>query len=107
VAVLIGFRTNASPLEWVAAAAVLALITFALTWLCVAFGLVAKNVEAASNLPQPPGVPAVPRQRLRPHRLDADRAALVRRVPAVHAGHRHRLVSYLWAKKLDNRDPIR
>jgi ABC-2 type transport system permease protein len=29
------------------------MITFALTWLCVAFGLVAKTVEAASNLPQP------------------------------------------------------
>jgi ABC-2 type transport system permease protein len=37
----------------VAAAGVLALIAFALTWLCVAFGLVSKNAEAASNLPQP------------------------------------------------------
>jgi ABC-2 type transport system permease protein len=53
VATLIGFRADASPVEWVAAAGVLAMITFALTWLCVAFGLAAKNVEAASNLPQP------------------------------------------------------
>jgi ABC-2 type transport system permease protein len=53
VALGIGFRPSASPLEWLAAAGVLALITFALTWLCVAFGLVAKTVEAASNLPQP------------------------------------------------------
>jgi ABC-2 type transport system permease protein len=53
VALLIGFRPNATPVEWLAAAAVLAMITFALTWLCVAFGLVAKTVEAASNLPQP------------------------------------------------------
>jgi ABC-2 type transport system permease protein len=53
VALLIGFRPNASPVEWLAAAGILAGITFALTWLCVAFGLVAKTVEAASNLPQP------------------------------------------------------
>jgi ABC-2 type transport system permease protein len=53
VAVLIGFRSNANPVEWVAAAGVLAMITFALTWLCVAFGMVAKNPEGASNLPQP------------------------------------------------------
>jgi ABC-2 type transport system permease protein len=53
VALLIGFRPNGTPVEWLAAAAVLAMITFALTWLCVAFGLVAKTVEAASNLPQP------------------------------------------------------
>ena len=53
VALLIGFRPSATPVEWVAAAGVLAMITFALTWLCVAFGLAAKTVEAASNLPQP------------------------------------------------------
>jgi ABC-2 type transport system permease protein len=53
VALLIGFRSDASPVEWAAVAGVLAMITFALTWLCVACGLVAKNVEAASNLPQP------------------------------------------------------
>ena len=53
VALLIGFRPSATPVEWVAATGVLAMITFALTWLCVAFGLVAKTVEAASNLPQP------------------------------------------------------
>ena len=53
VALLIGFRSDASPVEWAAAAGVLAMIAFALTWLCVACGLVAKTVEAASNLPQP------------------------------------------------------
>ena len=36
VAMLIGFRPSASPVEWVAAAGVLALTTFAPTWLCVA-----------------------------------------------------------------------
>jgi ABC-2 type transport system permease protein len=51
VAALIGFRVAAGPLAWIAVIGVLAMITFALTWLSVAFGLVAKNVEAASNLP--------------------------------------------------------
>ncbi|TQC44012.1 ABC transporter permease [Rhodococcus sp. WS4] len=51
VAVLIGFRPTADLGEWVATFAVLALFTFALTWLSVAFGLVSKSVETASNLP--------------------------------------------------------
>jgi ABC-2 type transport system permease protein len=53
VALLIGFRPSATPVEWLAAAGVLVLITFAITWLSVAFGLVSKTVEAASNLPMP------------------------------------------------------
>jgi ABC-2 type transport system permease protein len=53
VAVLIGFRPNASVVEWIAAAGVLAMITLAITWLSVALGLVGKSVESASNLPMP------------------------------------------------------
>jgi ABC-2 type transport system permease protein len=53
IALLVGFRPNANPIEWVAAAGVLAMIAFALTWLSVALGLVAKSVETASNLPMP------------------------------------------------------
>jgi ABC-2 type transport system permease protein len=53
VAMLLGFRTSASAVEWIAAAGILALITFALTWLSVALGMVAKTVESASNLPMP------------------------------------------------------
>lgn len=53
VALLIGFRPSTGPLAWLAAIGVLALITFALTWLSVALGLVAKSVETASNLPMP------------------------------------------------------
>ena len=90
VALLIGFRPSATPVEWVAAAGVLAMITFALTWLCVAFGLVAKTVEAASNLPQPLVFLPFLGSGFVPTELDAHRAALVRRVPAVHALHRHR-----------------
>ena len=53
VAVAIGFRPSASAVEWVAAAAILALVTFAVTWLSAALGLRAKSVEAASNLAMP------------------------------------------------------
>ena len=51
VALLIGFRPTARPLAWIAAIGILALIAFALTWLCVALGLIAKSVETASNTP--------------------------------------------------------
>jgi ABC-2 type transport system permease protein len=53
VALLIGFRPTATPAEWTATVGLLVLITFALTWLTVACGLVSKSVEAASNLPMP------------------------------------------------------
>src|SRR5262245_27584342 len=44
VALLIGFRPNATPLEWLAVAGVLFAICFAITWLSVALGLVSKTV---------------------------------------------------------------
>jgi ABC-2 type transport system permease protein len=53
VAVAIGFRPGASAPDWVGAIGLLALVTFALTWLSTAFGLVTKNVETASNAPLP------------------------------------------------------
>jgi ABC-2 type transport system permease protein len=51
VAVLIGFRPSAAPLDWIAAIGLLALTTFAVTWLSVAFGMVTDSVETASNIP--------------------------------------------------------
>lgn len=53
VALLMGFRPHATPLGWLAAAGLLTLLTLALTWLSAAIGLVAKNVETASNIPLP------------------------------------------------------
>jgi ABC-2 type transport system permease protein len=50
-AVAIGFRTGAGPLPWLAAIGLLVLITFAITWLAVALGLVSDSPETASNLP--------------------------------------------------------
>ncbi|GAA2427815.1 ABC transporter permease [Streptomyces pulveraceus] len=53
VALLMGFRPNATPVEWLAAVGLLALLTSALTWVCAGIGLVAKTVESASNIPMP------------------------------------------------------
>ncbi|MGY5123198.1 ABC transporter permease [Streptomyces nigrescens] len=53
VALLMGFRTHATPLGWLAAAGLLTLLTLALTWVAAAIGLVAKNPETASNIPLP------------------------------------------------------
>jgi ABC-2 type transport system permease protein len=50
VALLLGFRPSATPLEWLAVLGVFAMLTFALTWLAVAFGLVTKSVAGANSL---------------------------------------------------------
>lgn len=51
VALAVGFRPDANPLEWLAAAGLIAAITFAVTWLSAALGLISKTVESASNKP--------------------------------------------------------
>jgi ABC-2 type transport system permease protein len=51
IALAIGFRSDASALEWLATAGVLALFAFALIWLSAALGMAAKSVETASNTP--------------------------------------------------------
>ncbi|TDC38763.1 ABC transporter permease [Micromonospora sp. 15K316] len=51
VALAIGFRPTATPLEWLGVAGLLLAAGFALTWLSVALGLVSDSVETASNLP--------------------------------------------------------
>ncbi|MFE6774498.1 ABC transporter permease [Streptomyces sp. NPDC057702] len=53
IALAVGFRPNANPVEWLAAIGLLALVTIALSWLAAAMGMVAKNVETASNAPMP------------------------------------------------------
>ncbi|MFB7240866.1 ABC transporter permease [Streptomyces populi] len=50
-ALAIGFRSDATPLEWLAAAGLLTAIAFAVTWLSAALGLISKTVESASNKP--------------------------------------------------------
>jgi ABC-2 type transport system permease protein len=129
VALLIGFRPSAGPVEWVAAAGVLALITLALTWLSVALGMVTKTVEAASNLPMPLvflpflGSGFVPTDSmptgLRWFAEDQPFTPVIETVRGLLLGTAIgnsaviavawcagiTLVSYLWAKKLYNRDP--
>jgi ABC-2 type transport system permease protein len=53
IALLTGFRATTSAADWLAAAGILILFAFALTWLSVALGLAAKSVESASNAPTP------------------------------------------------------
>jgi ABC-2 type transport system permease protein len=51
VALTLGFRSGATPLEWLATAGLLTAIAFAVTWLSAALGLISKTVESASNKP--------------------------------------------------------
>jgi ABC-2 type transport system permease protein len=53
IALAIGFRPNATPVEWLAAAGLLAFFVVAITWLAVALGLKSPTPEAASNAPMP------------------------------------------------------
>jgi ABC-2 type transport system permease protein len=131
VALLIGFRPTATPVEWLATVGVLAAITLAITWLSVAFGLVSKTVEAASNLPTPLvflpflGSGFVPTDSMptglrwfaeyQPFTpvIETVRGLLVgsaignSAVLALAWCVGITLVGYLWSRKLYNRDPIR
>jgi ABC-2 type transport system permease protein len=130
VALLIGFRPTAGPVEWLATAGVLAMIIFALTWLCVALGMVTRSVETASNLPMPlvflpflgsgfvptdsmpaglrwfaehqPFTPIIETLRGLLTGTPIGNSAVI--AVAWCAGIA--LVGYLWAKKLYNRDPV-
>jgi len=131
VALLIGFRPTASPVEWAAAVGILAMISLAVTWLSVACGLVSKSVEAASNLPMPlmllpflgsgfvptESMPTVLRwfadyQPFSPV-TETLRGLLMgtpigsNAVIAIAWCAGIALLGYLWAKKLFNRDPAR
>jgi ABC-2 type transport system permease protein len=53
VALLVGFRPTAGPLQWLALIGVLILMAFAFIWLSVALGLASKTVESSSNVGMP------------------------------------------------------
>ena len=53
VALIMGFRSSAGILSWVAVAGILALSTLALTWIAVIAGLSAKSVDGASAFSYP------------------------------------------------------
>ena len=131
VALLIGFRPSAGPVEWVAVIGVLTMVSFAVTWFSVGCGLVAKSVESASNLPTPLillpflGSGFVPTDS-----MPAGLSWFAEYQPFTPFGETLRgllmgtpigssalmpvawcvaitLVCYLWAKRLYNRDPTR
>ncbi len=131
VALLIGFRPTASPIEWIAAIGVLAMITFAVTWLSVALAMVSDSVATASNLPMPltllpflgsgfvptdsmptglrwfaeyqPFTPVIETLRGLLMGTPIGNSAIL----AVAWSAGITLVGYLWAIKLYNRDPAR
>ncbi len=53
VALLMGFRSGAGVMAWLAVAGILVLLTLALTWLAVIAGLSAKSVDGASAFSYP------------------------------------------------------
>src|SRR5689334_3735658 len=53
VALLMGFRSSAGILSWLAVAGILALFTLALTWVAVIPGLTAKSIDGASAFSYP------------------------------------------------------
>ena len=53
VALIMGFRTGASPAVWLAVIGIVVLFTLALTWLAVVSGLTAKSVDGASAFSYP------------------------------------------------------
>ena len=50
VALSLGFRTSAGPLQWLEALGLIALLAVAMTWLGVAIGLFAKSAAGANSL---------------------------------------------------------
>ena len=53
VGVVLGFRTSAGALAWLAVAGILALFTLALTWVAVIAGLSAKSTDGATGFSYP------------------------------------------------------
>ena len=89
VAFLIGFRSSAGVLAWLAVAGILALFTLGVTWLAVIAGLSAKTVDGAGRLLLPADLPAVRQLRLRAHHHDARPGARIRRPPTGDLDRRH------------------
>jgi len=49
IALIAGFRPTAGPVQWLEAFGFMALLTIALTWLALAFGMAAKSVAGANS----------------------------------------------------------
>ncbi|MFJ9868207.1 ABC transporter permease [Streptomyces sp. NPDC101165] len=53
LAVALKFRPDATPVEWIAAIGLMALLTLAFTWLVMAFALATRSLEGANSLTLP------------------------------------------------------
>lgn len=130
VAILIGYRPASGVAGWLGVTGLLGLVTFAITWLCVALGLVTKSVETASNLPMPlmllpfmgsgfvptetmppalqwvaenqPFTPIIETLRALLEGTPVGQSALVSVLWCVAIA----LVGYMWARRLYEREPI-
>ena len=71
VALLMGFRSGAGVLAWLAVAGILILFTLALTWLAVIPGLTAKIRGRRERVRLPAHLPALHQLGIRAHRHDA------------------------------------
>jgi ABC-2 type transport system permease protein len=131
IAALVGFRPTASLAAWIAAVGVLAMMSFALIWLSAALGLVSKSVETASNLPMfllllpflgsgfvptdsmPAGLRWFAEYQPFTPATQTVRGLLMgtpignNAIIAVAWCAGIAMLSYLWARKLYNRDPVR
>ena len=89
VAVGLGFRSSAGPLEWLAVAGLFAGLTLRphLDRDCV--WSAGQNPCWSQQPLADPAVPALHQQRFRADLVDARRGALVRRAPTLHPDHRH------------------
>jgi ABC-2 type transport system permease protein len=132
VALLAGFRPTADLVAWIAALGIVALFTFALTWMAVVFGLVGKTPAGANSLSlifqfllpftssafvRPESMPGVVRvfAENQPFTavIDTLRALLLgapmgnSAVLAVGWSLGIALVGYLWARAIYRRDPVK
>jgi ABC-2 type transport system permease protein len=131
VAVLIGFRPTTGPAQWLEAYGFLALVTLALTWLAIAFGMAAKTVAGANSstlllqfgpfissgfVPastMPVGVRWFAENQPFTSMIETLRGLLLgtpignRAVVAIAWCVVFALVGYLWARVAYNRDPVR
>jgi ABC-2 type transport system permease protein len=131
VALVIGFRPTTGPAQWLLAYGFLALVTLALTWLAIAFGMAAKTVAGANSstlllqfgpfissgfVPastMPVGVRWFAENQPFTSMIETLRGLLLgtpignRAVIAIAWCVMFALVGYLWSRAAYNRDPVR
>ena len=88
MAFALGFRSPATPLDWLAAIGIVAAAAFAAAWLTVALGMAAKTPESAGLDRRAADPAAVREQRDRAGRQDGTGCPAICGVSALHADYR-------------------